>query len=943
LTVNAGSANNLVFIQQPTNTNGGSAISPAITVQVRDEYNNARTGDNSTQVSMAILTNPGSGALSGTTTRTASGGIATFNNLSINNAAAGYTLRATSSGLTAVTSNSFNITVTATWNGNVSNDWHTAGNWSNGQVPGEYTNVVIAQTARQPMLSSSTSITGLTINSGATLNMSGQPNLTLTGNLVNNGNFYAGEGTVIFNGTSAISGSYMVNFRNVTINSGATLTGRSGEMKVTGSWTNNGTYNHNNGTIVLEGGSSQSIKTGGAASAFNVIIIKNSVYSNCGGGGYNWYNPTLSDGVSFTDALYAAALILPYNQQDQNYGSYYMAPDGMKKISFAAGATHTITQTLMLSGSSSKLATLASTVPGTTWYLNPPTGTTLSYVFVSDSTVTGGKTVTASNSQNAGNNSGWNFGTVSFSGTGNFNDPNYWSNGYVPGQYDTVNLSSGSMSLSSAYTVSQMTVASGATFNLGGYALSASGGITNNGNLTLTGNETITGTLTNAVGSTVTYTGTGSGATILSNCTYKDLVINGNDTFTAGGNLNVEGTLSITTGTFDMRGRTIVASGGITNTGNMMLKGDETITGTITNAAGSTMTYTGSGAGTTTIRSDISYRDLVFNGSDTFKPNGDLNVSGAVTISNGTFDVNGRALTTSGSLVVSGGQFYGVGGDVVVNGDMQITNGTFTAPGSGKTFRVTGNWTNSGTFTHNNTPVEFSGTGTQTIDDNSGAFYGITHTGAGTLKLDDSVTINGDFSNTSGTFDLNGKTVTVKGSFTNSGAFNGTGTVTFDDATQVSYIHGTTFENLTVNTPGKELVFDAGATETITGTLTLTGAAGSLITLRSSVTGSQWNIDPQGTVNVSYVDVKDSKNLNSRIISPANSVNSGNNTNWFPAASTISTGAGDNVIYREQPMLRLINLTRYISIMPTAISIPLITVIPLQSQSPFEKEKEDKN
>jgi hypothetical protein len=266
---------------------------------------------------------------------------------------------------------------------------------------------------------------------------------------------------------------------------------------------------------------------------------------------------------------------------------------------------------------------------------------------------------------------------------------------------------------------------------------------------------------------------------------------------------------------------------------------------------------------------------------------------------------------------------------VVVNGDMQITNGTFTAPGSGKTFRVTGNWTNSGTFTHNNTPVEFSGTGTQTIDDNSGAFYGITHTGAGTLKLDDSVTINGDFSNTSGTFDLNGKTVTVKGSFTNSGAFNGTGTVTFDDATQVSYIHGTTFENLTVNTPGKELVFDAGATETITGTLTLTGAAGSLITLRSSVTGSQWNIDPQGTVNVSYVDVKDSKNLNSRIISPANSVNSGNNTNWFPAASTISTGAGDNVIYREQAMPRPIFLSSYLTIMPSAIFIPETGAMPI--------------
>jgi uncharacterized Zn-binding protein involved in type VI secretion len=767
---------------------------------------------------MAILTNPGGGTLSGTTTQTAVNGVATFNNLSINNTGNGYTLRATSSGLTQANSNSFNIaSSTATWTGNISNSWSVAGNWSTNQVPAAGINVVIAQSSRQPILSSSTSIASLTINANAMLNISDGATLTLTGNFVNNGFFFPDEGTVIFNGTSTISGSQMPILRNVIINNGATLTGKAGEMKVTGNWTNNGTYNHNNGTITLEGGSSQSIKTGGAGSAFNVIIIKNSVYSNCGGGGYSWYNPTLSTGVTFTDALYTAALILPYNQQDPTYGGYYMAPDGMKKISFAAGATHTITQTLMMNGDASKLATLASTVAGSTWYINPPTGTTLNYVFVSDSTVTGGKTITASNSQNAGNNSGWNFGTVTFSGTGNLNDNSYWSSGYVPGQYDTVNIASGSMSLSSAFTVNQMSIASGSTFTLGGYNLNASGGITNNGNLILSGNESISGTLINAAGSTVTYAGTGSGATILSNCTYKNLVINGSDTFTAGGNLNVEGTLNITTGTFDIRGRTIVASGGITNTGNMMLRGDETVTGALTNAAGSIMTYTGTGSGTT-IRSDWVYRGLVIDGSDTFRPNGNL-------------------------------------------------------------------------------------------------------------------AINGDFSNTSGTFDLNGKNLTVNGSFTNSGAFRGTGTVVFDDASQVSYIHGTTFNNLSITTPGKQVVIDAGATETITGSLTLTGASGNLISLRSSVDGQQWLIDPQGTVDVSYVDVKDSKNLNSRSIFPLNSVDSGNNIGWFSAAAssttTVPVATGDNVMFREQALPQPIAIASYITLTPGVFSVSGASLISL--------------
>jgi hypothetical protein len=59
---------------------------------------------------MAILNNAGGGTLSGTTPVNAVNGTATFSNLSIDKVGTGYTIQATSSGLTAVTSNSFNIT-----------------------------------------------------------------------------------------------------------------------------------------------------------------------------------------------------------------------------------------------------------------------------------------------------------------------------------------------------------------------------------------------------------------------------------------------------------------------------------------------------------------------------------------------------------------------------------------------------------------------------------------------------------------------------------------------------------------------------------------------------------------------------------------------------------------------------------------------------------------
>ena len=110
LLVNPGPANNLNFSQQPTDTVAGAIITPAVTIEVRDQWNNVCTSDNTTSVAIAINNNPGGGTLSGTTPQTASSGIATFNDLSIDRAGNGYTLDATSVGLTTATSNTFDIT-----------------------------------------------------------------------------------------------------------------------------------------------------------------------------------------------------------------------------------------------------------------------------------------------------------------------------------------------------------------------------------------------------------------------------------------------------------------------------------------------------------------------------------------------------------------------------------------------------------------------------------------------------------------------------------------------------------------------------------------------------------------------------------------------------------------------------------------------------------------
>jgi subtilase family serine protease len=108
--VTPGKADHLGFSQQPSNTVAGSAISPAVTVQVLDANGNLVTTDNTDSITVAIGTNAGGGALSGTTTLTVSGGTASYGTLSINKTGTGYTLKATSGTLTSATSGTFNIT-----------------------------------------------------------------------------------------------------------------------------------------------------------------------------------------------------------------------------------------------------------------------------------------------------------------------------------------------------------------------------------------------------------------------------------------------------------------------------------------------------------------------------------------------------------------------------------------------------------------------------------------------------------------------------------------------------------------------------------------------------------------------------------------------------------------------------------------------------------------
>ena len=106
--ITVGSASRLIVGTVPASVDAGVAIAPAVTVTATDTAGNTVTSFTGT-VTIAIGTNPGGGTLSGTLTRTAVAGVATFGDLSINRSGVGYTLVASASGLGAGTSLPFSV------------------------------------------------------------------------------------------------------------------------------------------------------------------------------------------------------------------------------------------------------------------------------------------------------------------------------------------------------------------------------------------------------------------------------------------------------------------------------------------------------------------------------------------------------------------------------------------------------------------------------------------------------------------------------------------------------------------------------------------------------------------------------------------------------------------------------------------------------------------
>jgi uncharacterized repeat protein (TIGR01451 family) len=132
----------------------------------------------------------------------------------------------------------------------------------------------------------------------------------------------------------------------------------------------------------------------------------------------------------------------------------------------------------------------------------------------------------------------------------------------------------------------------------------------------------------------------------------------------------------------------------------------------------------------------------------------------------------------------------------------------------------------------------------------------------------------------------------VSGNWTNNDTFNAGNSTVILNGTSQSINGSNTFYNLTKSVTSADiLIFDNTATQTIINNLTLQGASGQLLSLRSDLDSAQWSIVLQagGIQSLSYLDVKDSDASGGiQLVAGSTSTDSGNNLNWVFNGTTLT-------------------------------------------------------
>jgi len=245
----------------------------------------------------------------------------------------------------------------------------------------------------------------------------------------------------------------------------------------------------------------------------------------------------------------------------------------------------------------------------------------------------------------------------------------------------------------------------------------------------------------------------------------------------------------------------------------------------------------------------------------------------AIAVTAGTFDVAGYNYTNTAT--VSSGATLKLQGGETVNTPTLNAGSTVQYYGTAGPYNLKG-WTYSN--------IRFSSASATTYNLIAGGLS------VKNLTIDANNTLDATASNYN---------TTLTGNWSNSGTFTQrAGTVTFSGTSQKVF-GNTTFYNFTKDVSAGSadtMMFENTKTQTIaqSGTLTLKGALGKILTLRSCDSsgtqsdGTQWllTVNATGTtLAVDYVDVKDSNASGGKEIANTNTTDSLNNLNWAGFAS----------------------------------------------------------
>ena len=184
------------------------------------------------------------------------------------------------------------------WTGATSNAWETASNWDDGTGPQTGSDAVIPASGvtNEPTLSTSVTIKNLTVQSGRTLTLSGSNTLGVSGTLTNAATI-TGTGTLVLNGTSAQTiADSTGTINNLTLNNtaGATIGSGSNDLTITGVYTPTAGTLTTNSNLILASTATATAKVAAGSNSGGYIsgpvTVQRYLKTNTGGyGSRRWW------------------------------------------------------------------------------------------------------------------------------------------------------------------------------------------------------------------------------------------------------------------------------------------------------------------------------------------------------------------------------------------------------------------------------------------------------------------------------------------------------------------------------------------------------------------------------------------------------------------------------------------------------------------------------